>query len=135
MAGRKQTMTKRQIEFADLVLEGEHCNTECYRMVYDTKARAQVCAVKAYQLLQRPLVKAYIAEAREAMKKTKFLTRERKREILDEIADTNNSKAADRIKAIEVDNRMTGDDAPQKVEVFGLTDLMKLVRSGDRGSE
>ncbi len=32
------------------------------------------------------------------------------------------------LKAIEQDNVMTGDNAPQKVEVFGNSELLAMVR-------
>lgn len=125
-----RALTPKERVFADAILDGKG-PSEAYRIAYDTKASGKVVSVNGAKVQKRPHVSKYIAEERLRARNRRFLTREKKRGILAEIAEKKTAKNSDKIKAIEVDNRMTGDDAPQKVEVFGLADLMKLVRTGE----
>tara|TARA_R110002110_G_scaffold74463_2_gene196972 strand:- start:6207 stop:6656 length:450 start_codon:yes stop_codon:yes gene_type:complete len=58
-----------------------------------------------------------------------LLTRDSKRRMLYQICMDEDEPTSNKIKAIEVDNIMTGENSPQKVELFGLTELLQLVRS------
>lgn len=58
------------------------------------------------------------------------LSRERKRELLKEMAESLEVSARDRIKAIEVDNKMAGDNAPEKHELSGGADPLLVWLQG-----
>ena len=52
----------------------------------------------------------------EKAEKSLILSRQRKREILGEIAEDRDAKHGERVMAIKTDNQMTGDDAPVRIE-------------------
>lgn len=121
-------LTQKQRAFANYIAEGLN-GTEAYRKAYpDTVACDKTCATHACREKKKPHVAAYIASLVAKQEQARFLTRERKREILAQLAEKKACRPGERIKAIEVDNTMTGDNAPQQVQVFGLGELLALVR-------
>lgn len=110
-----RSLTPKQELFARLVAEGKGLS-EAYRIAYNTKGTPGAIKSDAYRTIILPHVEAKIAELKAKADERMFLTRSRKRHILYEIAETKRNKATDRIKAIEVDNRMSGDDAAIKIE-------------------
>lgn len=102
--------------------------SEAYRKAYNTKASPNIVAAKAAHLRDTPKVHNYLAALIAQQERTRFLTRDRKREKLAEVVEGKGEKTADRIKAIEVDNVMNGDNKPAEVNIFGLGDLLALVR-------
>lgn len=124
-------MTSKQLAFARGILDGK-TGSDAYRAAYpDSKADNGVIARKAHVLSTHPEIMAYIAQERAKLAEHGLLTRIEKRRILAKIARRATHKQGS-IEAIKVDNAMTGDNAPQRVEVFGLADLMKLVRGGSK---
>lgn len=90
---------------------------ESFRIAYDAKGYSKGAAqTQAYRLSCRDHIAARIRELREKIEERMVLSRSRKRHILYEIAEKRSNQPHERIKAIEVDNRMTGDEAPVKVE-------------------
>jgi len=127
-----RNLTAKQRAFAHAVVSGMG-NSKAYRSVYNCPTASSITIAKeACALRQHPAVAAYIAELQAKHDRKLHLTRERKREILHEIAENDEVKPSERTKAIEVDNVMTGDNAPQQVQVFGLTELLALVRKGSK---
>lgn len=123
-------LTAKQEKFCQGVAEGL-TYADAFRRAYGQGKRAtQTLYRDAYRVMESDKVAARIAELKEEQQAARLATRIRKREVLNEILEDSDESAQSRIKAIEVDNLMTGDNKPQKVEVFGLSDLMKLVRSG-----
>lgn len=122
-----KSLTPKQTAFANEVAAGKDLS-ESYRLAYDcTKGSPMTVGTNASRTAALPHVAAYIATLKAQQEKRRFLTRERKRELLAAFAE-DAPKHSDRIKAIEVENRMVGDDAPQQVQVFGLSELLGLVR-------
>ena len=126
---RTRQLTHKQRLFAENILSGMK-PAPAYREAYKSKMTPAATSVEAQRTMRVPHVAHFIETERAKMDAAALLTRMEKRRILAETARSKASRASDRIKAIEVDNVMTGDNAPQKVEVFGLAELMKLVRSG-----
>jgi hypothetical protein len=123
------SLTPKQRAFSNEIANG--CtSSESYRRAYNTTAKDKSLAARASHLKAVPKVAAYIASLIARSEKKKALARDRKRELLNEAAEDAGSDWGKRIKAIEVDNQMTGDNAPQQVNVFGLGDLLAIVRKG-----
>jgi len=114
-------------KFAENIADGM-LHGEAYRQAYDSKAKNRVCAVKACLLLKRPAVQAHIKKLKSELADKRALDRLEKRLLLAKAARQKNLDWGKRIKAIEVDNVMTGDNAPQEVQVFGLAELLAMVR-------
>lgn len=124
----RRDLTPSQRAFAHAIADGKD-QSAAYREAYNCpNSSARTVKVNACRVRLVPRVAAYIAELQAKQDEKRFLTREKKRQILADIALATTSKASERTKAIEVDNVMTGDNAPQQVQVFGLGDLLNLVR-------
>jgi hypothetical protein len=125
-------LTAKQQAFAHFIADGLEQAT-AYRKAYDCpNSSPSTVKVEASRTAALPHVAEFIRTLKGQHDQKKFLTRERKREILQEIAESKGEsiRPNERVKAIEVDNIMTGDNAPQQVEVFGLTELLGIVRKG-----
>lgn len=116
-----------QRAFADALLEGL-APSEAYRKAYPAKGSPKVVSVKAAEVKRHPAVQAYMKKQQAKLDRTKGLTRQRKRRKLYEIVNDPNSSTSDVIKAIQADNRMCGDDRPEPVQSFGLSDPLTMVR-------
>jgi hypothetical protein len=123
-------MTAKMQAFADALLSGKEPSPAYIASYPDCRANKGTIARKAHKLSRHPEVAAYLAQERAKMAEHGLLTRMEKRRILATIARKKDHKRGS-IEAIKVDNAMTGDNAPQKVEVFGLDDLLRLVRKGE----
>lgn len=133
MSERARNLTAKQRAFANLVVSGKEQGV-AYREAYDCPLSSPTTVNKeASRTAALSHVAAYIAELISKEEKSRFLSRERKRELLAEFAENKRAKPSERVKAIEVDNVMTGDNAPQQVNVFGLSDILNIVRKGNRG--
>ena len=130
MPAKPREMTSKQRLFAQGILDGMS-KTDAYKKAYDTSRwTSRQITNEAHRASLHPLIMAYIKAERSRLDESALLTRIEKRQILAKTARSIRSKPMEKIKAVEVDNVMTGDNAPQKVEVFGLHELLKLVRSG-----
>ena len=124
-------MTPKQHAFAQGLLSGKN-GSDAYRAAYpDCKSSTRVIAGKACLLGKTPEIVSYIAQERARMDDKALLSRIEKRRILAKIARKGSTKAGS-VEAIKVDNSMSGDNAPQKIEVFGLHELLILVRGDAR---
>lgn len=109
-------LTIQMETFANLVLTGKPF-TEAYREAYpQSSLRGNSLQVEASRLAAHPKVDAYLELHRAARRRETLLTRDKKRQILGGIALDNRSPDSSRIMAIKVDNDMTGDNAPVRVE-------------------
>lgn len=122
-------LTPKQQKFADAVLRGEEYS-DAYRCSYDCPLSSpQTVGKEAGRTAALPHVAAYIRAERAKLARVSDISREEKLQRL--AARTRHGKLIDRdgIKALEVHNLMTGDNAPQQVNVFGLSDLLNMVRA------
>ena len=127
MKSSTRDLTAQQIAFANARLEGLQ-PSDAYRRAYNSHSNSGVIAVRACELGKHQGINAYIAKEQAKLDRTKGLTRLRKRQILYNIATDPNSSTSDIIRAIETDNRMTGDNRPEQVEGFGVSELLTMVR-------
>lgn len=125
-------LTKRQEGFAQDVADGMK-PAHAYRNNYTVSGcNANTVSHQAAKMQRHPKVAARIKELKDVTAAVRALSRERKRALLEQFAEDAKAKKGDRISAIKVDNEMTGDNAPQQVQVFGLAELLTLVRSKPR---
>jgi phage terminase small subunit len=121
-------LTPKQRAFAQNIADGME-QSAAFRAAYGCpNSSPRTIKVNASRMRANPKVAAFVAELQAKQDRVRFLTRERKREKLAAIVEDEKAVKRDVIKAIEVDNVMTGDNAPQQVQVFGLGDLLNLVR-------
>lgn len=121
-------MTTREHAFALRILAGDGPLKAYDAAGYSQNSKPPVRSVRASELLKRPTIANFIAAERQKQTDKALLSRDEKRKILRDIAKAKNGKPTDKVRAIMVDNIMTGDNAPQQVNVFGLSDLLTLVR-------
>lgn len=124
-------LTSKQLNFAEAILNGTG-PSEAYRGAYSTKASARVVSVQAQKVLNHPAVAAYIAKGRQQSKARAQMSRDDKLAVLEDTIRGTKKLDPVQIKAVEVHNVMTGDNAPQEVNIFGLADLLTLVRTKAR---
>ncbi len=108
---------------------------ESWRRAYNKPNATRGTVTKAVQdVFNRPKVQTRIAELKSQLDDERALVRNEKRMMLAEIARKKKITVDEaraftvRMKAIDADNVMTGDNAPQKVEVFGNAEILAMVR-------
>jgi len=104
----------RDENFVDNILEGLNI-TEAYHKANPNVTRESAAAM-GHVLLKNLKIQDSIALKREILRSGKTLSRQRKREILADIAESTKEdvKTSDKTTAIKIDNQMTGDEAPIK---------------------
>lgn len=112
-ADPKRPTDRIENAFIDCVLLGWPYH-RCYTAATGAQVKKTSAEVAAWRIMQRPAVQRELAERRAAMDETRALTRNEKRSVLANIAREPSVPALARIGAIQVDNRMTGDDEPKK---------------------
>jgi len=124
---RFSNLSAVKMAFCHLIVDGES-GTEAYIRAYKPKGTNLTSRVQACRILKNPDVVAYIEQLKKKSEDKKTLVRIEKRIWLAKFVRDAKEDTGKRIKAIEVDNEMTGDNSPQKVEVFGLSELLGMVR-------
>ena len=71
-----------------------------------------------------------LSDEKESRATGKMLTKEQKRELLYRLAHSPRALPSERIKAIEVDNRMAGHNEPEQHEVAISDVLLGIIRNG-----
>ncbi len=126
--------TRQEIRFAELVAQGwplHRCYTQATGAVVAKKNHAEV---QAWKWRMRPAVEAEIIRQRAALTDATALTRAEKTNLLSSMARDQTTPAAVRVGAIQVHNRMTGDDEPIKVTVSGrVVFTVDPIGEGTRG--
>ncbi|MDB6080020.1 MAG: hypothetical protein JWO82_3767 [Akkermansiaceae bacterium] len=126
-----KALNDRQRRFCEALVTGMAAGRAYEAAGYDSKGNvADTCAEK---LLRNAEVQSYLKELRKPLKESAVLTRQSKREILAKIA-TGKIKAtpAERARAIQIDNAMTGDNQPIKIE--GELTLKRVLEGIDTGA-
>ena len=126
-------LTPKQRAFADALLEGL-APSEAYRRAYPAKGSPKVVSVKAAEVKRHPAVQFYMRKQQAKLDQKKGMFRDEKRATLAAIARDPNATTAERIKAIVVDNQMSGHASPVRVEKFGLSELLTMVRQRSKQS-
>jgi len=102
-------LTAKQEKFVQNLIQGMS-QREAYKNSYDAENMSdKTIDSKACNLLKQDKVKARFNELREAVMATAVMNAFEKRMILREIATSANSSFADKIRAIDTDNKMAGE--------------------------
>lgn len=120
-------LTGKQRAFCHHILDGKS-PSEAYRLAGYANTNARIMPVNAQKTLKHPAVAAFIAQERQRLDDRRLMSREEKRNFLASIVRKGKGKL-DPLKAIEIDNRMAGHNAPEKVEITDIGDLMQAIRS------
>lgn len=105
----------RQQKFCENVACGMSA-TEAY-LKAGYKATPKAAGTAGPRLLENVAITAHIAALRVPITRKALLTKDRKRELLRDIAESEKEKAVDRIRAMEADARLAGHFEPDRVEV------------------
>ena len=114
-------LTERQKKFAEYYAQCRNITESAIKSGYSKKyAETHAC-----KLLENISICQYVQELTEKSKNDRILTATQRQEILSDIARSEENYPSDRIKSIDVLNKMTGEYL-QKVEVTSNEDSSKL---------
>lgn len=126
-------LTRQETRFCQLVAQGWPLY-RCYVEATGARCKKGSAEVQSYKWRLRPAVESQIIRERAALTDATALTRSEKRNIVAAMARDHATPAAVRVGAIQVDNRMTGDDEPVRVTVTGrVVFTIDPIGDGTRG--
>jgi phage terminase small subunit len=102
----------RQERFCEFVASGTSATQAYIQAGY--KVTVKVAGTAGPRMMENVGVKARIAELRAPQTKKALLSKDRKREIMRDIAESPTQKTQDRLRAIEIDAKLAGDFAPEQ---------------------
>ena len=111
-------LSTKHLKFCDAIAAG--CSqAEAYRRVFRPAKRRTIqdITTAAWRIASNPLVKARISELLGKSEIKTLLTINQRLGILAGIAQGRMSKAADRIRSVEVYSKIAGDQAPERLEI------------------
>ena len=79
-------------------------------------------------MMEKVGIKAKIAELRAPQTKKALLSKDRKREIMRDIAESPTQKTQDRLRAIEIDAKLAGDFAPEQHVIDAGPQTLEAIR-------
>ena len=112
----KRPLSGPQRLFADYLISGIKPSVAFRRTYRNGTPSATTVAREANRIARLPHIAAYIAAALAERRSDVLLTRDKKRLILGDIAQSEQAAPMARIAAVRADNEMTGDNAPVRVE-------------------
>ncbi|WP_443721316.1 terminase small subunit [Ruminococcus callidus] len=127
-------LTERQRKFAEYYVQCGNATQSAVKAGYSEK----FANTNAAKLLQNTTVAAYIKQLSEAAQTARIMTARDRQELLSDIARGEDNAAADRIRAVDTLNKMTGEyttkveASVQKNPFAELTteELRKVIGSG-----
>ena len=127
-------MTERQRKFAEYYVQCGNAEQAAVSAGYSE----QYARGNAYKLVANSVVAAYIKQLSEAAQTARIMTARARQELLSDIARDEDNAAADRIRAVDTLNKMTGEyttkveASVQKNPFAELTteELRKVIGSG-----
>ena len=111
-------LTSRNCQFAQLVGTGTS-NAEAFRQVYNPKINNKRASIRGANMAHVPHVRKEIERIRAKSEAKRLLTFNDRLEILANIIQDPESKKSDRISAISVYSKLSGDNAPERHEISG----------------
>jgi phage terminase small subunit len=102
----------RQERFCEFVASGMSGTEAWLQAGYDVSRN--VARANAAESLAKPAIIARIAALRAPQTRAALLSKDRKREIMRDIAESPTQKTQDRLRAIEIDAKLAGDFAPEQ---------------------
>lgn len=144
-------LTIKQEKFCNNYIECGNA-TEAYRYAYSSNGMSEnAIGVEACNLLKNPNITLRLSELQSELKSKSDVTKVDKLHLLESIfnsqhLDIDNRNTMCRIKAIEVHNKMVGDDAPSKHEIktavnidllegLSKAELIDMIGDGDFNTE
>ena len=122
-------LTAKQTAFAHHVADGLTAS-EAYRRAYSGNPNKTTTRREAHQVRHNPAVSALIDELRKEVAALKLVDRATKRRVLTQIICDRDMDPRIRLEAIKLDNAMTGDNAPVKMEgEITLGTILKEIQS------
>jgi len=100
----KPKINTKQKKFIDNIVYENDSNTTAYKKAYNNN-NTNSSAVNACNLLRKPNVKDYYKQKLEELEEKQILSLEQRNKILSSIALEQDTKKADKIKAIDVLNK------------------------------
>jgi len=138
MVAERHGLTPKQLAYAMGRIAGHNQKESLRRAIPKNRLSPHALDVEAHKLEKHPKVRAYIDAALAEERGDMLLTRHVKRQILGGIARDKKAPHTARIQAVQVDNRMSGDDAPIRIEgeitlhaVFSALGLTQALPMGD----
>jgi len=108
-------LSARHQRFCELIAAGES-GTDAYLQAGWKSSRAAARA-NASKLLTKANIQARVTELRKPVTRAILLTKDRKRELLRDIAEDTTEAVLSRIRAIEVDSKLAGHFEPDRTEI------------------
>lgn len=112
----ERPLSIKQQKFCEHIVAGE-TNAQAYRKAGYAVTNSNSAEACASRLLGKANIRSRIAELRKPQTHRAMMTRDRKRELLREIAENAAKKDVDRIRAIEVDAKLAGHFEPDRQEI------------------
>lgn len=106
----QKKLNSREKRFCALKVQG-WSNRKAYMTATGCKSDANA-DVQAWRWLARPALQAAIAKGRAELTEEGALSRAEKRHHLANVVRSDAEETRDKLRAVEIDNRMTGDDDP-----------------------
>lgn len=101
-------LTKKQEDFAKAIVEGMN-QADAYRVAYNTKSMSDNSVyVNASKLMDNAKVALRIKELREQLAKPSIKTAQERMEWLTQLIDNENEGTSEKLKAIDILNKMDG---------------------------
>lgn len=113
--------TARQLAFASLIVQGKS-QSDAYRAIYAPNATDRTAAENGSKMGRKPTVKAEIERLKARSERKTILSLNDRLGILARDAQTTGERPADinaRARVIEVYSKISGDQAPERVEHSG----------------
>lgn len=127
MTQRRYTFTDKQLRFINARVRGAPVMVAIREAGYSTTARSD--------LAQNANIQAEIdrrLKLVDGVPSAGMMERVEKRKLLARMARNPKLPPRDRMMAIEIDNKMSGHNSVEKIEIFGMGDLLALVRDRSR---
>lgn len=127
MARKRYAFTEMQLRFINARVRGAPVMVALREAGYSTASRADVSKNADIQAeIDRRL------KLVDDVPSAGMMERVEKRKLLARMARNPKLPSRDRMMAIEIDNKMAGHNEPEKVEFFGMGNLLDLIRERSR---
>ncbi len=127
MTQKRQTFTEKQLRFINARVRGAPVMVALREAGYSPTSRRDLSQNADIQVEIDRRLKLVDDKPNSGM-----MERVEKRKLLARMARNPKLPPRDRMMAIEIDNKMAGHLEPEKIEIFGMGDLLALVRDRSR---
>lgn len=126
------SLSDRHKAFVDEYMVNGFNGTQAYLKVYPDSKDEDSAKVGASRLLTNDNVQSYLEEQKKELRKLNIMSKADKLIYLEDIlGNKHDEQTRDRLKALEIHNKMTGDNEPEKVEHSGEKSI-KIIKPDDK---